>query len=455
MQEIKKKKYIILIISIILFVILGLGLYVYFNVLEVDTIYKGVKVDRYDISLMTKTEALNFVKDKKEEEIRKKNMKLIYLEDEYIVPLTDIGIEYNFKNAITKAYSAGREGNVFKRIYNILNIRKNGINILLEADFNEKSIKNIIENIVEDIDTDAKDAEFHFNDGDIEIVDEVVGKTVDKEKLYNEIKDNLCTLNDIEIPVNSIMPKLSKDLLSRINGIIGEFSTSFKGSSKNRIDNIGLSANAIKGKMLMPGETMSFNETTGPRQKEFGYKESSVIMSGEFSSGVGGGVCQTSTTLYNVLLLSDITIIERTHHSIPIGYVNLGQDAAVATGLLDLKFKNDFDYPIYFDSKITEDRLYFYVYGDAEKRDYTVKIESETVETVHPEEEITVDKSLEPGSRVLVQQGRTGYKVNTYKYIVKDGKAIDRELITQDYYKPRNSIYKVGEEFEKTVDINY
>lgn len=201
----------------------------------------------------------------------------------------------------------------------------------------------------------------------------------------------------------------------------------------------------------MPGESMSFNETTGPRAKKFGYKEASVIIAGEYTPDVGGGVCQTSTTLYNALLLADVTILERSPHSIPAKYVKFGQDAAVAFGFLDLKFRNDFDYPIYFDSKIVGDRIYFYVYGDRQSKDYTVKIDSEIVETIHAKEETVLDKTLEPGSKVLVQEGRTGYKVNTYKSIIKNGKTVSRDLISKDFYRPRNFIYRIGEEITTTT----
>lgn len=446
MKEVNKNKHVILILAIILFVSLtGLGLYIHFNVLNTDLIHTGVKVDEFDVSQMTKEDALNFVRDKKRG-IIEKNIKLTYQDKEYSISMMDLGFDYNYSEAIDKAYLAGREGNTFKRLKDIIDIRINGVKILLDSNADGQKIKQIVDTVAEDIDVESKDAEIHLDNGNIKVVSEVIGKKVDKEKLFNMIKENISKLNIIKIPVNSIIPRLSKDLLIRINGAIGEFSTSFKGSSQNRIENIRLSADAIKGKILMPGESMSFNETTGPREKEFGYREASVILSGEYTPGVGGGVCQTSTTLYNALLLADVTILERSPHSIPANYVDLGQDAAVAYGVLDLKFRNDFDYPIYFDSKIIGDRVYFYVYGDANNRDYTVKIESEIVEIIHPEDEIIRDSALKPGNKVLVQKGRTGYRVNAYKSILKDGKIVNRELINKDFYKPRNAIYKVGKD---------
>lgn len=240
------------------------------------------------------------------------------------------------------------------------------------------------------------------------------------------------------------MPKLSKSLLSRINGIIGEYSTSFLGSSPNRIENIRLSAESINGTILLPGQIMSFNEVTGPIREEFGYKDATVIVGGQYTSGVGGGVCQTSTTLYNALILAGVTILERSPHSIPPRYVDLGRDAAVAENLLDLKFRNDFDYPIYIATEAKNNRIFVYIYGDISHRGYTVKIESEVIETIKPGEEHIVDEKLKAGEKVLVQEGRNGYKVRTYRYIIKDGIIVDKEIISTDYYKEKNYIYKIG-----------
>ncbi len=111
-----------------------------------------------------------------------------------------------------------------------------------------------------------KEAEFHFNNGNIKVTDDVVGKKVKREELAQLIDDNVYILNNIEIPVEDIMPNKTKAVLSRVNGVIGEFSTSFKGSSSDRIENIRISSKAVN-KLIMPGEIVSFNETTGPREK--------------------------------------------------------------------------------------------------------------------------------------------------------------------------------------------
>lgn len=446
MNKTKKKKQIVLLLIILIAIILGLGSYGYAKVLSIDLIYEGVKVDEFNVGFMNKKEALNFLKDKKEKEIDENKMILTYEDKEYSINLRDIGFYFEYDKAIDEAYSVGRKGNIIVRLKDIIKTKKEGVQITLNSDYDREKINDIVNTIAQEIDIEVKEAEFYFNNGNIKITEDVVGKSVKKEELVQLINDNVYVLNNIEIPVENIMPKKTKALLSRINGIIGEFSTSFKGSSSDRIENIRISSKAISNKLIMPGDTVSFNQTTGPREKKYGYREATVILEGDFTPGVGGGVCQTSTTLYNALLLADVTIVERFHHSIPAKYVKIGQDAAVSYGNMDLKFRNDFDYPIYINSRVSGNRVYFYVYGDRNARDYTVKIEPEIIETITPKEDIIVDNSLEPGTKEVVQKGRTGYKVNTYKYIIKNGKVVSKNLITRNFYKPKKFIYRVGPE---------
>ena len=405
-----------------------------------------------DIGLMTKEEALNIIKEKNEKRLDGKNMKIYWEDKEYNINLRELGYYYDYNKAIDEAYSIGREGNIINRVKEIISVKRDGVVIPLETHYDRDKINIIVENIAEEINIDMVDAQFNFNSGNIKVSDDVIGKKVKEEELIELINKNIENLNPIEIPIEKIMPNRTREQLSRINGIIGEFSSSFKGSSKGRIENIRLSSKALSKGVIMPGDTVSFNELTGPRSKSAGYQEANVIIKGEFVSDTGGGVCQTSTTLYNALLRADLSIIQRSPHSIPIKYVPLGQDAAVAYGVLDLKFRNDFDFPVYIDSKIIGDRVHIYIYGDKNAKNYNVSLDSEIIETIPPKEEIIVDKNLAHGTKKVVQQGRTGYKVNTYKSIIKNGKVVNKTLITKDFYKPKNHVFLVSEDYDKSIE---
>lgn len=440
----KKILLILLPIIIIFGGVLGGGYYIYDNIINTNAIYEGVKIDSYEVGTKDKAQALVYLKEQKEKDDIIISLHLFHNDKTYDIKLADLGYTYDYETAIDSAYNIGRDGSLFERYKRIMEVKKNGELIALDPLYDRDKILLVVENIANDIDQEGIDSTFNFNNGKMIVTDHKDGRTLNKELLAKLIEDNIYEPEDIEMPVDVVKPKFTKDFFGRINGIIGEYSTSFKGSSAGRIHNIKLSAESLNNKLIMPGEEISYNSTTGPRQSKFGYKEAPVIQNGELTPGIGGGVCQTSTTLYNALLLSDLTITERHPHSIAASYVPRGQDGAVATGYLDLKFKNDYDFPIYLNSKVVGDRVYFYIYGDTKSKDYTIKIEPELIATIPYNTKEIFDATALPGSRQLVQEGRTGYKVRTYKSIIKNGVVISREQISYDYYRERDYIYKVG-----------
>lgn len=444
MAKKSKEKLIILYIAIII-ILLSIGGYGIHNVLDKDTIYEGVNIDKFNVSNMKKEKALKLIMDEKEKELDKP-IKIFYGEYVYNPTFKQLGYYYDYKKAVEEAYSIGRKGNIISRLKEIRNVNKKGKKIELKSGYDAKPIDALVENISNDINLDSKDATYTFKNGRIYATDEIVGRKVDKELLRKMIMDNVTNLSskDIEIPVEQLTPNLTKALLTRVNGLIGEFSTSFKGSSSERIENIKLASKAVDGRLIMPGETVSFNNITGPRSKEGGYKEANIIIGGDFTPGLGGGVCQVSTTLYNALLRANLKIVERYPHSIPSKYVEMGQDAAVSYGSLDLKFQNNFNFPVYIKMGTSGNKVYAYVYGDVNEKNYNVQIKSELVEKIVPKVETIEDKSLEPGQKVIQQDGRNGYRVKTYKIITKNGQVISKDTISSDLYKPRSYIYRVG-----------
>lgn len=143
---------------------------------------------------------------------------------------------------------------------------------------------------------------------------------------------------------------------------IAQYSTNFDSSLVNRTENLRLAAKALDGKLLAPGEQFSFNESVGERTAEAGYKEALIIVGNTFTPGLGGGVCQVSSTLYNAVILAHLEIVERHRHSLPVEYVPPGQDATVAFPTLDFKFRNSTDAYLLIRSFIERNTLTFRLY---------------------------------------------------------------------------------------------
>lgn len=142
------------------------------------------------------------------------------------------------------------------------------------------------------------------------------------------------------------------------NKVLASFSTTILDSDENRVNNIRLASQKINGLVLKPGETFSFNKIVGKRDYNKGYKKAKVLVNGESNEGVGGGICQLSSTVYNAAVKSGMQIIERHTHSGEVGYIPRGQDAAVSYGYKDLKFKNVNSYPVKFIVSIKNGKVY-------------------------------------------------------------------------------------------------
>ncbi|MCH5212422.1 MAG: VanW family protein [Oscillospiraceae bacterium] len=205
---------------------------------------------------------------------------------------------------------------------------------------------------VEDVDNFAwaeeKDATFELVDNQISIVPEQDGRIIDKDQtagLVTQIKEGG---EVVEIPFTSIPAAVTAAELEGklFNATIGSYSTSYGTSTANRCANVANAASKINGKILLPGEVFSFNDTVGPRSVANGFYTAKEYVDGQTVDGIGGGTCQVSSTLYNAVLYSDISIVSRTNHMFPVGYCPLGQDATVADTGVDFKFVNSMDYPI-------------------------------------------------------------------------------------------------------------
>ncbi len=186
-------------------------------------------------------------------------------------------------------------------------------------------------------------------DGQGRIVPEQSGSRLDRKRLINEVYEFFYAVGPkrLEAPLMVVHPRVDRDLLAYVSAKrIGAYTTYFRSSNKNRMHNIALAVRAIDSHVVLPGETFSFNQVVGERTREKGYKEAPVIVSGELSEGIGGGICQVSSTLFNAVDRAGLHIVQRYSHSRDVPYVPPGRDAAVSWNGPDFRFQNRYPYPI-------------------------------------------------------------------------------------------------------------
>lgn len=217
-------------------------------------------------------------------------------------------------------------------------------------------------------------------------------------------------------------------IIYRREKVIASFATSLKGRTPNQIHNLDLAGKTLNGIIIKPGDIFSFNKAVGPWSREKGYRKAPVSYTGLMVPAWGGGVCQASTTLYNAVLLAGLEIIERGPHYWAPNYISPGRDAAVAYGELDLKFRNNFPQPIRIRARIIGDKFLVQILSRY-RPPYQVEILSE-------EEEIKPAKYTLIGELGATPKPKSGYRVNIYRVFLKDGKEINREILSSDEYPP-------------------
>lgn len=173
----------------------------------------------------------------------------------------------------------------------------------------------------------------------------------------------------IAAPAEVVYPRVDGELLDQIRAKeIGSYTTFFNAANQSRATNIALAARAINNTVLFPREEFSFNRTVGPRTKEKGYLAARIIVRGEYSEGVGGGICQVSTTLFNAADRAGLAIIQRYSHSRRVAYVPPGRDATVSWGGPDLRLRNPYNQPILIRAQKSNGRIDFRLYSSAHTR---------------------------------------------------------------------------------------
>lgn len=247
---------------------------------------------------------------------------------------------------------------------------------------------------------------------------------------------------EYKIPLKYKEAKVTlKDLNVNIfRDLLGNFSTKYDDRNENRANNLKLAASKIDAVILSPGEEFSYNTIVGKRSISAGYKEAKIYAGGKVIDGLGGGICQLSSTLYNAVVFANLNVTERHNHQFITSYVQPGRDATVAYGSKDLKFVNNRKYPIKIKVKVDSGVAKVQIYGIKEENDCNISFDVETVSTTEYETKYEKDESLKDGEEKIKQAGANGVVVKVYKVIKQNGRYISRDFISQDTYKVLNKI---------------
>lgn len=221
------------------------------------------------------------------------------------------------------------------------------------------------------------------------------------------------------------------------NVTMAAYASPLEGRMTTQRLNAELALDKLDGTVIAPGQTFSFNDTVGTWSRNDGYRKAPVSFNGQLIWTWGGGVCQTSSTLYNALLLSGLELVERNRHRFAPGYVPAGRDAAVAYSNIDLRFRNPYAWPVTIRAEVRKGKLLCSVIGKS-KPTAEISIVQELVDVRRPER--MIDNRSGSGGKIL-NPGKTGFSVVTHR-VWRTAAGERRELLSKDTYPAMNRIIR-------------
>lgn len=348
----KSKGFKITIVTLLILLI-GIGYWLFRNISLInsysDKVYPGAYILSKDLSGLNSEDLHNTLVSLLND-ISNKEVSVTANEQKFNISYKDLEANINYIELEEEILSFGKNEGFFSKI----NLIKKPTNREYEFEvlFNEENLTNFVANISSAVDVSPTDASINIAGG-ISITNDTTGLKLNSSQLLDTIKNqikNMKTPNIIEVTgnVDVVEANIKASDLATVNSKISSFSTRYSVGPSGT--NLQIAAKNIDNSIVMPGETFSTEKAIGPTTIENGFVEANTYVGGEVVPGVGGGVCQVASTLYNTMLRSGIIPTERLNHMMKVSYVPIGLDATLADNLIDLKFVNDFDFPIVINS---------------------------------------------------------------------------------------------------------
>lgn len=369
----------------------------------------GVQSEGQSLAGMSETEARQFFLAKARTKMKKTALIVTNGPQHWDIQAADIDLTPSVEQAVREAYDTGRNGSPLTNTLTQMRIALFGKDVRLTATYSDDKLQSKLSAITASLSRAPKNASLTLSPkGNIEHHMALTGRQADTSALYDTVAPKLSALAltvRTEIPVEETDPVITDDALASIDGVLASYHTQY--TPGNRGHNITLAAGKLNGTLVKPNDIFSFNDTVGLRTAAAGYKVAGVILDGQLADGIGGGVCQVSSTLYNAILLAGLTPTARTSHALPSAYCPPGLDATVADGQIDLQFRNQLAHSVYLLTNADGHTLTVYILGTrADLGGKTIRLES-TGSRLHP---------------------------SVYRLYLAGGQVIEREFLHTDSY---------------------
>ncbi|QMV41640.1 VanW family protein [Cohnella cholangitidis] len=292
-----------------------------------------------------------------------------------------------------------------------------------------------------------------INDQDLVVyTEDKPGRTLDIQNLIDQVRElkpsSLSAAPDqpylLKASVIETAPEVTLAELKEegIDRKIVEFSTSFETSGEGRSHNVTVAAKALNDTLLMPDEIFEYGKIVAKAEQEYGYKEAPVILKGKLTPGVGGGICQVSSTLYNAALLTGLDIVERRNHSLVVHYLPKGLDATFASGYVNFKFRNSTGKQLLIRTVVKDKTVTVKLFGTM-PGNVSYKTETAQLKVNPPKTVYVADNKVALGKQKVVQKGDSGYVVEAFLVKMVDGEFAERKKLSKDTYRTQDTLIAV------------
>lgn len=312
----------------------------------------------------------------------------------------------------------------------------------IDIPVNQKDPEPIdIDKIHEEVYTEVQDA--YYTKDPFTVYPEVKGIDFDVEIARELLKEEK---EEYVIKLIITNPKVTIDQIGSeaFPDQLATFTTRYNVSDVDRTTNLQIACQKINGKVILAGNTFSYNQTLGPRTTAAGYRNGKVYEGGEVVDGIGGGICQISSTLYNTVLMANLEIVERRNHQFVPSYLPAGRDATVVYGATDFRFKNTRKYPIRIRASAKNGIATVSLFGMKEENEYTFSFSTKTIASIPFATKYEEDATLASGTEKVKQKGANGLKTETYITKSLHGKVISTTLLSRDTYDAMANIIIKG-----------
>lgn len=406
------------------------------------TVINGLQFEGQEISGLTADQLKTRIQEYAQQDNR--TLTLVVDNTSVQVSFSELGIVPDTDNMVKDILSYGREDNIIIALQERLKAFFYPVNMSLRYKIDETQASYYLENYAKKVTLSGHDAYLSLDGEQVVIHPEKLGSRLDMESTLQQLKD-MAASGEFETLHLTMTDKdtihLRAQDLAGIDTIIGTYTTYFNGSDTHRTHNVRLASDKINGVYLAPGQVFSFNDIVGERTAEAGFDDAPVIIDGKLVPGIGGGICQVSSTLFNAALLAGMETVERTPHYSPVSYIPAGRDATVAYGYLDYQFKNPYQQPVYVLSLMTDNSITVYILGFASNKPQATSISVGQPKRV-PYKTITKEDLTKTGI-IVEEEGSDGMSLTTTRTII-DHDGITHTETFDSLYDPTDRVIIKG-----------